>query len=524
MSKDTHLQHDWKTAILAIDSSIQQAIGSLDTSGLQIVMVVGLDGKLAGTLTDGDIRRGLLRGLALTSPLEAILHRTPLTVSPQMGRSDVLNLMSAHKIHQLPVVDDSRTIVGLHLWDEILSIPARSNLAPRNTGAPAAKSEIAGKYRGLVSLVRELYGNGTVLLHEPRFLGNEKRYLADCIDSTFVSSIGPYVTRFEDMMREITGARAAIATVNGTAALHMALILAGVRDGDEVITQPLSFVATCNAIAYQHAYPVFVDVDRDTLSLSPSALRLFLEEHAERRGAETFNRKTGRCIRAAVPMHTFGLAGRADGLRDICAEWGIVLVEDAAESMGSRIGAKHTGTFGALGAFSFNGNKTVTSGGGGCIVTDDPELAVMAKHLTTTAKRPHPWDFHHDQIGYNYRMPNLNAALACAQLEQLPGFLANKRETAARYAQYCGAAGIASPAERDGTTSNHWLNAILTASREERDAFLAYSHGAGVMARPAWVLMPHLPAFAGAYSGSLENAQWLADRVVCLPSSVRPGR
>jgi perosamine synthetase len=524
MNKNDPLQHDWKSTLLAFDSSIQQAIGSLDTSGLQIVMVVRSDGKLAGTLTDGDIRRGLLRGLTLASPIEAILHRAPLTVSPQMDRSDVLNLMSAHKIHQLPVVDENRGIVGLHLWDEILSIPARNTLVPRNTSTTSAISEIPEKYRGLVDLVRELYGTGAILLHEPRFLGNEKRYLEDCIDSTFVSSIGPYVTRFEDMMREITGARAAIATVNGTAALHMALILAGVRDGDEVITQPLSFVATCNAIAYQRAYPVFVDVERDTLSLSPSALRLFLEEHAERRGAESFNRKTGRCIRAIVPMHTFGLPGRADALRDICAEWGIALVEDAAESLGSRIGARHTGTFGALGTFSFNGNKTVTSGGGGCIVTDDPELAVLAKHLTTTAKKPHAWDFHHDQIGYNYRMPNLNAALACAQLEQLPAFLTNKRETADRYARYCGAAGIAFLAERDGATSNHWLNAVVTASREERDAFLAYSHSAGIMARPAWVLMPQLPAFAGAYSGSLENAQWLADRVVCLPSSVRHAR
>ncbi len=385
-------------------------------------------------------------------------------------------------------------------------------------------SEIAEKYRGLIALARELYGPGAIPLHEPRFLGNEKRYLADCIDSTFVSSVGPYVTRFEDMMREITGARAAVATVNGTAALHMALILAGVRDGDEVITQPLSFVATCNAIAYQRAHPVFVDVERDTLSLSPPALRQFLEEHAERRGTEYFNRKTGRRIRAAVPMHTFGLPGRVDALGDICAEWGIALVEDAAESLGSRIGEKYTGTFGALGAFSFNGNKTVTGGGGGCIVTDDPALAALAKHLTTTAKTPHAWDFHHDQVGYNYRLPNLNAALACAQLEQLPTFLANKRETAARYARYCGTAGIAFLAEREGVTSNHWLNAVVTGSREERDMLLAYSHNAGILARPAWVLMPQLPAFAGACSGSLENAEWLADRVVCLPSSVRPAR
>lgn len=382
-------------------------------------------------------------------------------------------------------------------------------------------SKIAEKYRSLIAFVRELYGDGAIPLHEPRFLGNEKRYLADCIDSTFVSSVGPYVARFEDMMRDITGAQAAIATVNGTAALHMALILADVRDGDEVITQPLSFVATCNAIAYQRAHPVFVDVERDTLSLSPHALRAFLDENAERRGARCFNRKTARQIRAIVPMHTFGLPGRVDSIRDICAQWGIALIEDAAESLGSYIGAKHTGRFGGLGTFSFNGNKTVTSGGGGCIVTDNPELAALAKHLTTTAKTAHAWDFHHDQVGYNYRLPNLNAALACAQLEQLPAFLANKRETADRYAQHCSAAGIVFLGEREGTTANFWLNAVLTASRQERDAFLAYSHSAGVLVRPAWTLMPQLPAFADAQSGPLENAQWLADRVVCLPSSVR---
>ena len=383
-------------------------------------------------------------------------------------------------------------------------------------------SEIAEKYRGLITLVRDLYGAGAIPLHEPRFQGNEKRYLADCIDSTFVSSVGAYVTRFEDMMLEITGAQAAIATVNGTAALHMALILAGVRDGDEVITQPLSFVATCNAIAYQRAHPVFVDVERDTLSLSPDALRTFLEENAERRGGESFNRKTGRRIQAVVPMHTFGLPGRIEAIRNICAAWNITLIEDAAESLGSHIGAKHTGTFGGLGTFSFNGNKTVTSGGGGCIVTDDPKLAARGKHLTTTAKTAHAWDFHHDQVGYNYRLPNLNAALACAQLEQLPAFLANKRETAARYAQYCSAAGIPFLAERNGASSNYWLNAVLTASRKERDALLAYSHAAGIIARPAWILMPQLPAFAAACKGPLENAQWLADRIVCLPSSVRP--
>lgn len=382
-------------------------------------------------------------------------------------------------------------------------------------------SEIAPKYRGLIDLVRQIYqSSGTIPLHEPRFRGNEKRYLADCIDTTFVSSVGAYVDRLEAMMSEITGAKAAIATVNGTAALHMALILANVQDGDEVITQPLSFVATCNAIAYQGAHPVFVDVDRDTLSLSPEALRAFLEENAERKAKVCYNRKTGRCIKAVVPMHTFGLPGRAEALRDICAEWGITLIEDAAEAIGSRIGERHSGRFGALGAFSFNGNKIVTSGGGGCIITDDEELARRAKHLTTTAKRAHPWEFDHDEVGYNYRLPNLNAAVACAQLEQLPEFLDDKRTTASRYAAYCHTHGIDFVQERPDTRANYWLNCIQMTSRHERDSFLAYCHAQGVMARPAWILMPRLPAFSGEFSGPLGNADWLADRLVTLPSSV----
>lgn len=384
-------------------------------------------------------------------------------------------------------------------------------------------SEPAAKHRELVAFVRELYGaEGFIPLHAPRFDGNEKRYLNDCIDSTFVSSVGAYVDRFEAMMREITGARYAIATVNGTAALHMALILAGVKAGDEVITQPLSFVATCNAIAYEHAHPVFVDVDLDTFSLSPVALRAFLESHAERRSGGCFNRGSGRRIAAVVPMHTFGLPGRIEALAAICDEWGIVLVEDAAESLGSAIGGRHTGTFGKVGAFSFNGNKTVTCGGGGCIVTDDEALGKLAKHLTTTAKVPHAWDFVHDQVGYNYRMPNLNAALACAQLEQLPAILANKRETAARYAQFCAGREIGFGTEREGTAANYWLNAILVDGLDERDALLTYSNAAGVMTRPVWKLTQRLPAFAAAQCGPLPNAEWLEARIVNIPSSVRP--
>lgn len=384
-------------------------------------------------------------------------------------------------------------------------------------------SEPDAKYRALIAFVRQLYGDqGFIPLHAPRFEGNEKRYLMDCIDSTYVSSVGAYVDRFEAMMREITGARYAIATGNGTAALHMALIVAGVSAGDEVITQPLSFVATCNAISYEKAFPVFVDVDADTFSLSPDALRSFLEHNAERRADGCYNLSSGRRIAAVVPMHTFGLPGRIEELVEVCAAWGIVLVEDAAESLGSLVAGRHTGTFGKVGAFSFNGNKTVTCGGGGCIVTDDDTIGTLAKHLTTTAKVPHAWDFMHDQVGYNYRLPNLNAALACAQLEQLPAILANKRATAQEYAQFCAAQGIAFASELPGTSANYWLNAVLVEDAEARDALLKYSNDVGVMTRPVWKLMQRLPAFGGAQCGPLENAIWLEERLVNLPSSVRP--
>jgi len=386
-------------------------------------------------------------------------------------------------------------------------------------------SDLPQKYQDLIGFIRWLYGaEGVIPLHEPRFWGNEKAYVVDAIDSTYVSSVGEYVNRFEAMMRELTGARYAIATANGTVALHMAMILAGVKDGDEVVTQPLSFVATCNAISYERALPVFVDVDRDTMSLSPDALRAWLEANAERRDNGTFNRKTGRRIAAAVPMHTFGLVGRIEELAAICNDWNIVLVEDAAESIGSLSGNRHTGTFGKLGAFSFNGNKTVTCGGGGCIVTDDETLGKLGKHLTTTAKVPHAWDFFHDRVGYNYRLPNLNAALACAQLEQLAVMLANKRDTAQRYKRFCREHGIAFVDERPGTTANFWLNAVLTDTPAERGAFLAASNGEKVMTRPIWTLMHRLPAFADAERGPLDNAEWLEARVVNIPSSARPVR
>jgi perosamine synthetase len=375
--------------------------------------------------------------------------------------------------------------------------------------------------QAIVDVIRGYYGGeGFIPLHAPVFGGREQDYLRDCIESTFVSSVGPFVDRFEQMIRDLTGSAAAVAVVNGTAALHMCLILAGVKPGDEVLTQPLTFVATCNAIAHQHATPAFVDVDANTLGMSPDALRRFLQVHGERVSDGVRNRRTGRRIAAVMPMHVFGFPLQIEEIAEICLEWDLPLVEDAAESLGSWVGDTHTGRFGRVGAFSLNGNKTVTSGGGGCIVTDDPELGRRAKHLTTTAKRPHKWEFYHDEVAWNYRMPNLNAALACAQLEQLDHFLARKRETALHYAAEMRRLNVPFVTERAGTRANHWLNTIVLADRAERDRFLELSNGQDVMTRPVWVLMHKLPAFAAAFRDALPDAEYLEDRLVNIPSSV----
>ena len=380
-----------------------------------------------------------------------------------------------------------------------------------------------GVSQALVEVVRRLYGSGGVIpLHAPCFAGREKEYLIDCVDSTFVSSVGAYVDRFEAMMREITGAKHAIATVNGTAAMHLALILAGVADGDEVITQPLTFVAMCNAIAYQRAYPVFVDVDADSLSLSPQALEEFLKLNCAVRARGCINRFTDRRIAAVVQMHTFGLPGRSEELAEMCLRWQLKYIEDAAESIGSYIGNRHTGRAGLIAAFSFNGNKTVTCGGGGCLITDDDFIGAKAKHLSTTAKLKHPWEFVHDVVGFNYRLPNINAALACAQLEQLPGFIENKRATAKLYAGECGRIGVFYVDERPGTRSNFWLNAIVASDALERGRILARCNESGIMARPVWRLMNHLPAFCDAQCSVLTEAERLEALLVNLPSSVRP--
>lgn len=359
-------------------------------------------------------------------------------------------------------------------------------------------------------------------LHAPVFIGNERKYVMDTLDTTFVSSVGSYVNRFEEMMCEITGAKYSIAIVNGTNALHMALILADVDAGDEVLSQSLTFIATCNAISYIGANPLFLDVDKDTLGLSPSAIKHFLDEHGTiKADGYTYNKKTGNRIKACVPMHTFGLPCRIDEIAKICNEWNITLIEDAAESLGSYYKNKHTGVFGKIGTFSFNGNKTVTSGGGGALITDDDAIAKRAKHLTTQAKVAHPWAFVHDEIGYNYRMPNLNAALACAQLEQLDKFVKNKRELAQLYQNEFAGINLDFVSEIDNAKANYWLNALLLKDREAQQEFLAYMNSNGVMARPVWELMHRLPMFKNAEREGLENSEWIADRLVNIPSSVR---
>lgn len=377
-------------------------------------------------------------------------------------------------------------------------------------------------FNGILETIRRRFGQeGFIPLHAPYFGGKEREYLIECIDSTFVSSVGPFVDRFERDMCAITGAQFAIAAVNGTAALHMAMIVAGVERDDEILSQALTFVATANAISYIGAKPVFLDVDKDTLGLSPQAVRQFLEKETfQNERNECINKRTGKRIKACVPMHTFGFPMKIHELLDLCNQYNIVLIEDAAESLGSFVGEQHTGTIGHIAAFSFNGNKTVTSGGGGAIVTNNETWAKRAKYLTTTAKVPHAWDFYHDEIGYNYRMPNINAALACAQLEQLPQILKNKRETASFYQEELTKQGVHVVTETPNTTANYWLNTIILNSKEERDAFLQFSNDKGVMTRPIWTLMNRLPAFQNCQTDSLENSIWLEERVVNIPSSV----
>jgi perosamine synthetase len=384
----------------------------------------------------------------------------------------------------------------------------------------------------IVTFIRQLYNQptGFIPLHAPVFGGNEKKYLMECIDSTFVSSVGKYVDQFEIEMAKYTGAKKAVVCVNGTNAIHLALKMVGVERDTEVITQPLTFIATANAIAYCDAQPVFLDVDMDTMGLSPASLRTWLTENVELKPSklpqpsqplQPINIKTGRRISACLPMHTFGHPCRIDEIVEICNQYNIPVVEDAAESLGSYYRGQHTGTFGKIGALSFNGNKILTTGGGGMLLFMDEALAKRAKHLTTQAKVPHSWEFVHDEIGYNYRMPNINAALGLAQLEQLSGFLENKRTTAEKYNDFFSTTPWQFFSEPENALSNYWLNVMLMNDRKERDEFLKLSNDKGVMTRPAWQLMNKLPMFKTALSGELKNAEDLAERLVNIPSSAR---
>ena len=375
-------------------------------------------------------------------------------------------------------------------------------------------------FEDVINFIQDTYKTKeSIPLHEPRFFGNEKKYLNECIDSTFVSSVGKFVDEFEEKIANYTGAKYAIATSNGTSALHISLLLADVDQNSEVITQPLTFVATCNAISYCGAQPIFIDVDKDTMGLSPSALKYFLENNTTVKSQQCINNKTGKVIKACVPMHTFGHPCRIDEIKEICDKHHVFLIEDAAESVGSTYKGRHTGTFGQVGVMSFNGNKIITAGGGGCIVTNDKALAKKAKHLTTTAKVQHKWDFNHDMVGYNYRMPNLNAALLVAQLENLDNFISSKRKLANVYETFFNSTNYVFVKESMDSKSNYWLNSILLKNKQQRDEFLDETNSSGIMTRPIWTLMNKLPMFECAQCGNLKNSEWLEDRVVNIPSS-----
>lgn len=356
-------------------------------------------------------------------------------------------------------------------------------------------------------------------LHEPKFSGNETKYLLETIDSTFVSSVGAFVDRFENDMSSISQTRRAVALVNGTAALQISLILAGVKRNDEVLTQALTFIATANSIAYLGANPVFIDVDIDTMGLSPKALEDFLLENAEIKNNKCYNKFTGSKISACVPMHTFGFMCRIDEIVSICKKWNIPVVEDAAEALGSTFKGKPAGSYGLLSAFSFNGNKITTCGGGGSITTNDEDLADKAKHLTTTAKKPHKWEYFHDNVGYNYRMPNLNAALACAQLEQLNNFKKSKEKIFNEYKSFFSEKGITLMEKPENTEWNFWLMSIMLENKKDRDLFLEESNKNGVMTRPIWQLMYRLPMYKNCQRDQQRNAEYLEQRIVNIPSS-----
>jgi len=374
----------------------------------------------------------------------------------------------------------------------------------------------------IVQFIRSLYPKlDNIPLHAPVFLGNEKKYLNDCIDTTFVSYVGKYVTKFEEVIAAYLGIKHAVAVVNGTAALQIALQLAGVGHDNEVLTQALTFVATANAISHAGGKPVFIDSELKNLGMDPEKLAGFLKKHTELKSAgQLINKLTGNRIAACVPVHIFGHPARIEEIIEICNRWQLPVVEDAAESIGSTFKGQHMGTFSIMGVLSFNGNKIITTGGGGMIVTNDPVLATRAKHITTTAKVPHPWEFYHDEVGYNYRLTNVNAAIGCAQMEQINDFIVSKRELAGRYAAFFKEIGLNFFTEQPDCRSNYWLNTIILNNRKERDEFLKYTNENGVMTRPAWTLMNKLPMYNKCLKTNLDNAQWLEDRLVNIPSSI----
>ena len=384
-------------------------------------------------------------------------------------------------------------------------------------------------FKEIIQFIRSLYNEpiGFIPLHSPTFKGNEKRYLEECINSTFVSSVGRFVDQFEIEFAKYTGAKKAVACVNGTSALHLALKLIGVEAGHEVITQALTFIATANAITYCCAKPIFIDVDLDTMGLSPDKLEHWLKRNItfkknDRTDSDVkpINKSTGKIISACIPMHTFGHPCRIDEIVEICTHFHIPVVEDAAESLGSFYKNKHTGTYGNIGVLSFNGNKIITTGGGGMLLFQNEELAIYAKHLTTQAKVPHSWEFSHDETGFNYRMPNINAAIGLAQMEQIVNFLTSKRNIATQYQQFFKKHNIRCISEPCYASSNYWLNCILFDDKANRDAFLKYSYENNVMTRPAWNLMNKQAMFSACQSDSLQNSEFISERLVNLPSSV----
>jgi len=374
----------------------------------------------------------------------------------------------------------------------------------------------------LISFIKKMVDSKeSIFLHEPIFEGNEKKYLCDAIDSTFVSSVGPYVNKFEKMISKVTGAKYSVATINGTSALHAALLVAGANNETEIITQPLTFVATANAISYTGSKPIFIDVDKDTMGMSPHKLRKFLENNSKIIKGKCINKKTEKQILACVPMHTFGFPCRIQEIKSICDEFNISLIEDSAEGLGSKIKNKSVGTFGLMGVFSFNGNKIITTGGGGVIITNNPIIYNKIKHITNTSKVLHKWEYVHDEIGFNYRMPNINAALGCAQLEKLDEKIQRKNKLSIIYKNYLKNSSIIFFEGIKNSKPNNWLMTIIFSSKEKKEKFLALSNESNVMTRPVWRLMNRLEMYNRCECDNINNSIWLSDRVVNIPSNLK---